>query len=263
IYRGLDIGTAKPTQAERARVPHHLIDILEPTASYAGGQFCADARVILADITARGKIPLLVGGTLLYFHLLRRGFSDFPGTDLAARQCIEAEAAQVGWVALHHKLQQIDPLSARTIHAHDAQRISRALEIYDSTGRTLSDWKKNQQWEPLPYTWHWGIVLPDRRAILHERIAARFHQMIAQGFLDEVAMLRASAELMSAPFWRMVGYSQARDYFEQHQTLQQLEETMCAATRQLAKRQITWLQQWPDIPRWTLEAKEWAKWVTM
>ena len=256
VYRGLDIGSAKPTVDERARVPHHLIDLREAWQPYSAAEFAADARAAMAGIAARGRIPILAGGTGLYFHALLHGLSDMPEADPATRARIEAEAAERGWAALHAELATIDPVAAARIHATDAQRIQRALEVYRLSGRTISDWRGAPPATPrLGFRVLKLVLAPADRAVLHERIALRFEQMLAGGFLDEVRALRALPELqahprpLDLPALRAVGYRQAWEHLDGAYGLAELRERGIHATRQLAKRQLTWLRGELDA-RW-------------
>jgi tRNA dimethylallyltransferase len=242
VFRGMDIGTAKPDQAARAAVAHHLLDILDPAQTYSAGQFAQDAVALISQIRARRHIPLLVGGTMLYLRALRQGLAQLPRASLAHRQSIDAAAAQQGWPALHAQLARLDPQAAGRIHPNDAQRIQRALEVCQLTGQTLSELQAHSPaalQEPAPI---WALV-PQPRAILHERIASRFNQMMAQGFLDEVRALHARGDLRADhPSMRAVGYRQLWQYCIGQSTLAAAVDKGVAATRQLAKRQLTWLR---------------------
>ena len=243
VYRGMDIGSAKPSAAERAAVPHHLIDVLDPREAYSAAQFAADATRLIGEINARGKLPLLVGGTMLYFKILSDGLDALPAADPAVRAQLQAEAFARGWPALHAELARIDPASATRLPPTDAQRIGRALEVFRATGRTLSSFHTAPRSAQAPAL----IALePQSRAWLHERIAARFDAMLAQGVLDEVRALRARRDLHAElPSMRCVGYRQAWEALAElagdalHATVR---ERGIAATRQLAKRQLTWLR---------------------
>ena len=259
VYRDMDIGTAKPTAAELAAVPHHLINIRDPLQAYSAAEFVADARQLMADITARGKLPLLVGGTMLYFKALRDGLDDMPRADPAIRADIEARAARVGWPALHAELAQVDPVTAARLAPADSQRISRALEVYRISGQPLSSFQTRQSGQndtPMHDPDSLLISLePQDRAWLHQRIAQRFEAMLAAGFLDEVKALRARGDLHpDLPSMRCVGYRQAWEYLDAHETpglagvphMSELRDKGIFATRQLAKRQITWLRAMPQ-----------------
>jgi tRNA dimethylallyltransferase len=242
VYRGMDIGTAKPGRRERAAVPHHLIDIVEPSAPYSAARFVADARAAIDLVRARGAIPLLVGGTMLYFKALFDGLDALPEADPAVRAEIDARAARSGWPALHAELALVDPASAARIAPHDAQRIQRALEVHRLSGRPLSAWHTAPAGRTPPIV----SLEPSDRAWLHARIAERFASMLAAGFLDEVRRLRARGDLHAAlPSMRAVGYRQAWDALERSD-LDGLAARATAATRQLAKRQLTWLRSMPS-----------------
>ena len=248
VYRGMDIGTAKPTAEERAAVPHHLIDLIDPLQAYSAAQFVADARRLIDEIRARGRLPLLVGGTMLYFKALRDGIDDMPASNPAVRAELDLRAAVEGWPALHAELQRVDPLTAARISPNDAQRIQRALEVWQVTGKPLSAWQRGAAAPPgdtgaLPLI----SLEPDSRAWLHERIAQRFDAMLAAGFIDEVQRLRERGDLHPGlPSMRCVGYRQAWETLAagplDAAALAGLRERGIAATRQLAKRQLTWLR---------------------
>ncbi len=249
IHRGLDIGAAKPTRAELAQVSHHLIDIRAPWQPYSAAEFEEDARAAIAAIVARGKLPILAGGTGLYFRALLDGLSAMPPAKLAA------EASVRGWAALHVELASIDPDAGARIHATDAQRIQRALEVYRLSGRSISDWQRNARGTRLPLKVLKLVLAPPERAVLHQRIEARFDAMLAAGFLDEVRTLRALPELaahphpLDLPALRAVGYRQAWEFLDEKASSTQFRERAIAATRQLAKRQYTWLRGELDA-RW-------------
>lgn len=250
VYRGMDIGTAKPSQSERAEVPHHLIDICDPLHAYSAARFAQDAKRLIAGIRAAGKWPLLVGGTMLYFKALTQGLDDMPSADTEIREQIAGEASEHGWPALHRRLQTVDPLTAARLAPNDAQRISRALEVYRVSGQALSAFhrgsakKPSQAAEPaMPFL----SLEPTDRAWLHQRIAQRLEAMLAQGFLDEVRALRARADLQpDLPSMRCVGYRQAWAFLDGRDTEQGFRDAALFATRQLAKRQITWLRSMPE-----------------
>ncbi|OZA30663.1 MAG: tRNA (adenosine(37)-N6)-dimethylallyltransferase MiaA [Hydrogenophilales bacterium 17-61-9] len=246
VYRDMNIGTAKPDAATLARAPHHLLDICDPTASYSAAAFCADAQRLMVDITARGKVPLLAGGTMLYFRALLQGLDDLPRADPALRKKREIEAASRGWPALHVELAQVDPVTAQRLSPNDSQRIGRALEIYQLTGKPMSALLERVQ-TALPYRVLQLALIPSDRTVLHQRIATRFDAMLADGLLDEVAALRKAYTLTSdLPAMRAVGYRQAWACLEGEIDRAGLREQGVAATRQLAKRQLTWLRSWPD-----------------
>jgi len=251
VYRGMDIGTAKPTAAELAAVPHHLIDIRDPLQAYSAAEFVADASKLMTEITARGKLPLLVGGTMLYFKALREGLDDMPRADPAIRADIESQAARVGWPALHAELAKVDPITAARLAPADSQRISRALEVYRISGQPLSTFQTRQSGQIAAPTLHPENLLislePLDRAWLHQRIAQRFDAMLASGFLDEVRALRARGDLHpDLPSMRCVGYRQAWEAMDGLWPLSELRDKGIYATRQLAKRQITWLRSMPE-----------------
>ena len=248
VYRGMDIGTAKPSAADRAAVPHHLIDILDPHEAYSAAQFAADATRLIGEISARGRLPLLVGGTMLYFKILSDGLDALPAADPAVRAALEAEAFARGWPALHAELARIDPASAARLPPTDAQRIGRALEVFRISGRTLSSFHTAPRAAQAPAL---VALEPTSRAWLHDRIAARFDAMLAQGFLDEVRALRARRDLHAGlPSMRCVGYRQAWAALDEGLSGDALRaavrERGIAATRQLAKRQLTWLRGMPQ-----------------
>jgi tRNA dimethylallyltransferase len=246
VYRDMNIGTAKPDAVTLARAPHHLLDIRDPTEAYSAAAFCEDARRLMADIVARGKVPLLAGGTMLYFRALLQGLDDLPRADPALRQALEKEAADRGWPALHGELAQIDPVTAARLAPNDSQRVGRALEIFRLTGQPMSAQLDKAQ-TVLPYRVLQLALIPSDRAVLHQRIAARFDAMLAEGLLDEVESLRQHYSLTAGlPAMRAVGYRQAWAYLDGETDLNTLREQGIAATRQLAKRQLTWLRSWPD-----------------
>lgn len=247
IYRGMDIGSAKPTAVELAAVPHHLIDILDPVQAYSAADFRTDALRLIAQIQQRGKLPVLVGGTMLYFKALLDGISPLPEADLQLRTEIEARAAAVGWAALHAELAQVDPVSAARIHPNDPQRINRALEVFQLTGKSLTELTQTKG-EPFPYKVSQFAIAPKERAELHRRIALRFEQMLTQGFEQEVALLKQRADLHpQLPSVRCVGYRQMWDYLDGLVSYDEMVYRGIAATRQLAKRQLTWLRSWSDL----------------
>ncbi len=248
VFRDMNIGTAKPDAATLARAPHHLIDIIAPTEAYSAAAFRHDALRLMADITARGKIPLLVGGTMLYFKALREGLSPLPQADAALRAELDAEIAQHGIEYLHARLAEVDPETAARLHATDTQRIQRAMEIYRLSGQPMSLLIQQQELNPLPYDILPIALLPSDRAVLHQRIATRFADMLKQGLLDELRGLRKQYPLhRDMTSMRCVGYRQAWEFLEGEITEAELLEKGIAATRQLAKRQLTWLRSTPDI----------------
>ena len=246
VYRGMDIGTAKPDAATLARAPHRLLDIRDPTDAYSAAAFRDDARALMADIVARGRVPLLVGGTMLYFRALLQGLDDLPRADAALRKQLEAEAAARGWPAMHAELAGVDPAAAARLAPNDSQRIGRALEIFRLSGKPMSALLDRTQ-AGLPYRVLQLALIPSDRAVLHRRIADRFDAMLAGGLLDEVKALRQAFALTpNLPPMRAVGYRQAWAHLDGDISLDELRETGIAATRQLAKRQLTWLRSWPD-----------------
>ncbi len=254
VYRGMDIGTAKPNAAELAQVPHHLIDIRDPLHAYSAAEFVRDAKALITDIQARGRMPLLVGGTMLYFKALMAGLSDMPTANPAVRADIDARAQALGWPALHAELAAIDPTTAQRLAPNDSQRIARALEVFAISGQPLSQWHAITRQHTSPLRPDRLIALePNDRAWLHTRIAQRFETMLTQGLVDEVRALRARGDLHpDLPSMRCVGYRQCWDMLDgcqdQPQTsdLNTLRETGLSATRQLAKRQLTWLRSMPE-----------------
>jgi len=246
VYRGMNIGTAKPDTATLVRAPHHLLDIRDPTEAYSAAAFCSDAGRLMADIVARGRVPLLVGGTMLYFRALLQGLDDLPQADASVRKTLAEEAAARGWPALHAELAEIDPATAARLMPNDAQRIGRALEIFRLTGTPMSALLRRAHAE-LPYRVLQLALIPSDRVVLHQRIAARFDAMLAEGLLDEVDTLRRSYALNAdLPSMRAVGYRQAWACLDGDIDLKGLRDQGIAATRQLAKRQLTWLRSWPD-----------------
>lgn len=247
IYRGMDIGTAKPTAEELADAPHRLIDILDPTQAYSAADFRADALREMAEITARNKIPLLVGGTMLYFKALLEGLSPLPQADATVRERIEKQAEEQGWNALHDQLSEIDPVAAMRIHPNDPQRLSRALEVFYISGKTLTELTKISG-ETLPYRVHQFAIAPTRRELLHSRIEERFSQMLSNGFEDEVRTLLARGDLHTdLPSIRCVGYRQMWSYLSGEFDYDEMVYRGVCATRQLAKRQMTWLRGWDNV----------------
>ena len=248
VYRGMDIGTAKPTPGELAQVPHHLIDIIDPLDAYSVAQFRNDTLRLVAEITARGKLPLLVGGTMLYFKGLTDGLDDLPGADAQLRVQLEADAAAIGWPAMHARLAQLDPPTAARLAPNDAQRIGRALEIIALSGQPMSALLARREKTVLPFRLQSFALEPSDRAVLHGRIAARFDAMLKDdALLDEVQQLRRRGDLHPGlPSMRCVGYRQAWDYLDGRIDRAALRETGIIATRQLAKRQLTWLRAMPE-----------------
>jgi tRNA dimethylallyltransferase len=243
----MDIGTAKPTPDERRRAPHHLIDLVDPTEAYSAGRFRDDAIAAVEDIIARGRIPLLVGGTMLYYRALARGLDELPAADPAIRAEILAQAAAKGWPALHAELARVDPATAARLAPNDSQRIERALEVYRGTGRPLSALQTAVR-APLPFGLTSFALVPEDRAALHARIAVRFDAMLQDGLIEEVRALRRRFALHPGlPSMRCVGYRQVWDHLEGAYDRATLRERGIAATRQLAKRQLTWLRSLSEV----------------
>lgn len=258
IYRGMDIGTAKPDKATLAEFPHALIDIRDPAEAYSAAEFRQDALQAMAAATARGRIPLLVGGTMMYFKALLEGLAAMPSADAGVRAELEARAQAEGWQALHDELRRVDPASAARIHPNDPQRLIRALEVFQLSGLSMSQHRERQQAEnagadasvagQFPYTVAQLAIAPADRGLLHQRIAQRFQLMLEQGFIDEVETLRQRSDLHPGlPSIRAVGYRQVWDYLEGNLSKAQMQERGIIATRQLAKRQFTWLRGWQDV----------------
>ncbi len=246
IYRDMDIGSAKPDPVLLAQAPHHLINILSPEETYSVAQCCADVLRCGQEIEARGKIPLLVGGTMMYFRALQQGLSTLPNADPSVRQTLLDQAQEHGWAHLHQQLATVDPKAAQRIHAHDTQRIMRALEVFTLTQQPLSAWLQTTQ-HAIQRTFVNLILMPEERGWLHERIAQRFKAMLATGLIDEVQQLCQDYALTAAlPAMRCVGYRQVWEYLNNHHDLSLLTDKGIAATRQLAKRQMTWLRHWPE-----------------
>ena len=247
-YRGMDVGTAKPSAAERAAVPHHLIDIVEPTGVYSAARFRDDARHLIAEIAARGRLPLLVGGTMLYFKALREGLSDLPQADPRVRAALDVRASEVGWPALHAELARVDPLTAARLQPADSQRIQRALEVHQLSGESMSQLQgRRAPPQPLPFHPVAIALVPSQRAVLHQRIEARFEAMLAAGLVEELRSLRRHHALSPGmPSMRTVGYRQAWAHLEGELSATELRDRGIFATRQLAKRQLTWLRATPQ-----------------
>jgi tRNA dimethylallyltransferase len=243
VYRGMDIGTAKPDIETLQRVPHRLIDIRDPEEGYSAGDFVRDARAEMADILARGRIPLLVGGTMMYFRALTQGIAELPGADPATRHAIDAKAADEGWPAVHAELQAVDPVAGARINPNDSQRLQRALEVYRLSGKTLTQWQDEARSPSDDVTYLKVALQIEPRKVLHGRIAQRLDQMVENGFIDELRGLRERPGLtQKSSSMRSVGYRQFWDYLEHRCTLDQAKEKALFATRQLAKRQFTWLR---------------------
>ena len=243
VYRGMDIGTAKPDIETLQRVPHRLIDIRDPEEGYSAGDFVRDARAEMADILARGRIPLLVGGTMMYFRALTQGIAELPGADPATRRAIDAKAADEGWPAVHAELQAVDPVAGARINPNDSQPLQRALEVYRLSGKTLTQWQDEARSPSDDVTYLKVALQIEPRKVLHGRIAQRLDQMVENGFIDELRGLRERPGLtQKSSSMRSVGYRQFWDYLEHRCTLDQAKEKALFATRQLAKRQFTWLR---------------------
>ena len=247
VYRGMDIGTAKPTAAERRAVPHHLIDILDPTETYSAGRFREDAIRLVGEIAALNKVPLIVGGTMLYYRALAQGLDALPPANPAIRDQIDAEASAQGWPALHAQLAKVDPKTAARLEPSDAQRIQRALEVFRATGTALSSLQSGAK-TPLPFELRAFALIPEERSELHRRIAERFDAMLQAGLVEELKALKTKFDLRAElPSMRCVGYRQAWEYLDGTVDANTLREKGIAATRQLAKRQLTWLRSLPGI----------------
>ncbi len=244
VYRHMDIGTAKPEAEILQHAPHKLIDIIEPTDAYSAANFRADALAEMAEITVRGHVPVLVGGTMLYYKSLQEGLSMLPSADPEVREALEQEAKEKGWEYMHQRLAEVDPQSAQRIHPNDPQRIQRALEVYQISGRTLTEFWQQQKSDRLPYDVVKVALVPEDRENLRQRIAKRFHIMLELGFVDEVKALKARGDLNAAmPSMRCVGYRQVWDYLDGKMDYDTMIEKAIIATRQLAKRQMTWLRK--------------------
>ncbi len=248
VYRGMDIGTAKPDADCLREFPHQLIDILEPQQSYSAAQFRQDALQLMAQAQQRQLVPVLVGGTMLYYRALLQGLASMPKADAGVRAQLEQQLQETGLAALHQRLQQLDPESAARIHSNDTQRIMRALEVWQVSGKTMTEHRQQQKSSPLPYNVQAFALAPAQRSILHERIAQRFALMLQQGFVDEVAGLRRLPGMHGQlPSMRSVGYRQVWDYLDGLYDAGLMEQKALAATRQLAKRQFTWLRSWKEL----------------
>lgn len=249
IYKGMDIGTAKPSGEELKIAPHRLINILDPKESYSAADFCTDAKAEIAHVVSSGRTPILVGGTMMYFKSLLEGLSPMPPSDEDVREDIARMAKQYGWQYIHRKLEEVDPLCASKIHPNHSHRLSRALEVYLISNKTMSYWQQREKVGLLnEYHWVQIAVSVRERATLHQRIDDRFEQMLGNGFIDEVKALHQRGDLTKdMPSIRCVGYRQVWDYLEGFNTIDQLREKGKAATRQLAKRQFTWLKKWQNL----------------
>jgi tRNA dimethylallyltransferase len=248
VYKGMDIGTAKPDAELQARAPHRLIDLIDPTEAYSAANFREDALREMADISAKGKVPLLVGGTMMYFKFLRDGAAQLPKADEAVRQRLLAQGEEFGWPHMHAQLAKVDPVAAERLKPMDSQRIQRALEVFEVSGKTLTQFWAEQDEQPLPYDVISFAVMPKERKTLHKRIAQRYQIMMKQGFVEEVKTLFARGDLHEElPSIRCVGYRQVWQYLKGEIDYDEMVERGIIATRQLAKRQITWLRSWPDL----------------
>jgi len=249
VYRDMNIGTAKPSAEILAQYPHHLVDVIEPTDVFSAARFRDAALALMEQITARGRMPVLVGGTMLYYRALQHGLAELPDANQNIREEMEVEAQRIGWQEMHARLALIDPESAARIHPNDPQRIQRALEVYEITGRSLSDLYQQQKRDShLPYNVTKIVVAPEDRAVLHERIAFRFKRMLNEGFIDEVVALRARGDLnLSLPSMRAVGYRQVWQHLDGDLSYDEMVEKGVVATRQLAKRQFTWLRSETNV----------------
>ncbi len=247
VFKGMDIGTAKPTLDERGGIPHQLIDILDPAEAFSTGQFRKQALALMNDITLRGKMPILVGGTMLYFNVLNNGLAVLPEADSIIRAKLDQDLEQLGKEALHQRLAEIDPVAAARIHPNDPQRVQRALEVYEISGKPLSSFFTAAQAQDIPYQKIKLIIAPQDRVVLHDIIARRFKLMLEQGFIDEVSGLYLRGDLTEKmPSIRAVGYRQVWSYLQGEYDLETMTEKAIIATRQLAKRQFTWLRRETD-----------------
>ncbi len=257
VFKGMDIGTAKPTSEERAGIRHHLIDILDPAESFSTGAFRRQALALMADITARGKVPLLVGGTMLYFNALYYGLAQLPTADVGLREQLDAQAKAIGKEAMHAQLHLVDPIAAARIHPNDPQRVQRALEVYELSGKSMTQLHAEAQVEEIPYQQIKLIIAPRGRAVLHEKIALRFKQMLQQGLVAEVDALYRRGDLtVQMPSVRAVGYRQVWSYLAGEINAEEMQEMGIIATRQLAKRQFTWLRRAMDAQRFYTEEQD-------
>lgn len=248
VYKGMDIGTAKPDAELLAKAPHRLIDIIDPTESYSAADFVLDAVDHVQDILSKGKTPLLVGGTMMYFNALQKGLAEMPNANAELRATIEQEALEKGWASLHEELQKVDPAAALRIHPNDPQRLQRAIEVYRLTGKTMTQFWSEQESVSLPFDMINMAVMPKERSVLHERIEQRFYDMMNQGFLAEVEGFYRRGDLsIDMPSMRCVGYRQLWQYLNGDDLLDDAIFKGVVASRQLAKRQLTWLRGWEDL----------------
>ena len=244
VYKGMEIGTAKPDAETLKQAPHRLINLIDPAQSYSAAEFRYDALREMADILSQGRIPVLAGGTMLYYKALQEGLSALPSASPEVREKLEALAREQGWEFMHQRLAEVDPVSAQRIHPNDPQRIQRALEVYEITGKPLTEFWQQQQVQNLPYNLIKIALMPENREQLRQRIALRFHQMLELGFIDEVIKLKSRGDLnLDMPSMRCVGYRQVWEYLENKMDYEQMVEKGIIATRQLAKRQMTWLRK--------------------
>jgi len=256
VYQQMQIGTAMPDAEELKKAPHRLINFRDPKDAYSAAQFKQDALKEIEEIFSKNKIPLLVGGTMLYFRSLQQGLSDMPSANPVIRQKLNEEGLQKGWPELHQQLQQVDPAAAARIHPNDSQRIQRALEVYLTTGKNLTAWQREAGLQH-DYSFINIVIAPEDRSILHARIAERFKKMLTQGLIEEVKRLHDRGDLtLDTPAMRSVGYRQVWEYLEGKLTYEEMQEKGIIATRQLAKRQLTWLRSWPDITWFNSEDPE-------
>lgn len=248
IYKGMDIGTAKPDHETLARYPHRLIDICDPSEAYSAAEFRMDALKQIEEIRSAGKVPILTGGTMLYFHALKNGLANLPEADAAVRERLLQEAEAEGWAAMHARLAEVDPESAKRLNPNDAQRLQRALEVYEITGRSMTDLWAEQEKQKPDFPIVSLAVMPQERSELHDRIARRFDIMLEQGFVDEVRTLWDRGDLdLQMPSVRCVGYRQVWEYFAGTWDYDTMKFKGVVATRQLAKRQVTWLRSWENL----------------
>ncbi len=255
VYRGMDIGTAKPDAVTLQQAPHRLIDFCDPKDAYSAAQFKQDVLREIDDVIAKGKIPLLVGGTMMYFRALQQGIAEMPAANAEVREKLLHEGQALGWPALHERLQNIDPIAAARIHPHDSQRIQRALEVYMVSGKAITAWRQEGN-QDVSHEFVSIAIAPHDRKILHERIALRFAKMLTEGLIEEVKILFARGDLhLDTPAIRSVGYRQVWEFLEGKCTYAEMQEKGIAATRQLAKRQLTWLRSWPDVTWFDSEDK--------
>ena len=260
VYKDMDIGTAKPSAEELETAPHRLINFLDPSESYSAADFRTDALREMAEITARGKIPVLVGGTMLYYRALENGIAEMPQADPEVREKLTKEAEKIGWDGLHQRLLEVDPVAGERIHPNDQQRIQRALEVFELTGKTLTKHQQEQIVEPIPYRLMKIALIPEEREWIRELAAIRFDLMLEAGFMDEVKALRDRGDLdLNYPSMRCVGYRQAWQYLEGELDFEEMKERAVIATRQLAKRQMTYLRSEPNITEYGAKAYDLEK----